>query len=149
MNPCINTPNYTTTAVIPVTYNQNTASAVIPIDKTCYESDDGQFRVDQLVNNAAKYPPSPYPCIVVRVRTQNHTRVRQLDEDQVEIMPTYKEMEALVDACNNAALASGKGKLYEVLQRVPEKTREHKQRWKQWNEARIRQPWWGQNYGKK
>ena len=149
MNPCINTPNHTTTTVLPVAYNQNTASAVIPIDKTCYESDDGQFRVDQLVKNAAKYPPSPYPCIVLRVRTQDHTRVRQLDHGYVEIMPTFKEMEELVDACNNAALASGKGKLYEVLQRVPEKTAAHKQHWKQWNEARIHQPWWGKNYGKK
>ena len=59
----------------------------------------------------------------------------------MEVMPSYREMEMLVDSMNSAALASGKGKLYEVLQRIPEKSAEHKQRWKEFNEARLRRPW--------
>jgi hypothetical protein len=55
----------------------------------------------------------------------------------VEIMPTFAEMEALVDGMNAAATASGKGQLYQILQRVPEKTAAHKAKWKRFNEARL------------
>ena len=122
---------------------------MIPVDKICYESDDRQFRVEQKVQSTAKYPPSPYPCIVMQFFPQDHTRIRRLDGGGVEVMLTNYETDQLVDAMNGAASASGKGKLYDVLQRVPEKTHEHKQRWKKWNEERLGvrpKPgkwWWG------
>lgn len=127
------------------------ATAVPPTDKVCYESPDGQFVVEQLVRKAAKYPPSNYPCIVLKVKVKDHTRVRNNGE-YVEIMPAYKEMEELVDAMNEAALAAGKGKLYNIIQRIPEKSKEHKERWREFNERRIngrqqgRKPWARRNH---
>ena len=131
------------------TYDQNTASAVIPVDKICYESDDRQFRVEQKVQSTAKYPPSPYPCIVMQFFPEDHTRIRRLSGGGIEVMLTNNETDQFVDAMNGAASASGKGKLYDVLQRVPEKTKQHKAKWKEINEERlgIRKPtgrwWWG------
>lgn len=135
------------------TYDQDTSSAVIPIDKTCYASEDGQFRIEQLVQKTAKFPPSPYPVIVLQFFPQDHTRIRRLEGGGIEAMLTGLEIEQFVDAYDEAARASGKGKVFEVLQRVPEKTREHKKRWKKWNEERLGlrpKPgkWWPKQYNK-
>lgn len=134
-------------------YEQNIASAVIPIDKTCYASEDGQFRIEQLVQKTAKFPPSPYPCIVMQFFPEDHTRIRRLAGGGIEVMLTNYETDQFVDAMNGAASASGKGKLYDVLQRVPEKTKEHKRRWKKWNEERLGlrakpNKWWPRQYAK-
>jgi hypothetical protein len=124
------------------------ATAVPPTDKVCYESPDGQFLVEQLVKKAAKYPPSNYPCVVLKVKAKDHTRVRNIG-DYVEIMPTYKEVEELATALNEAALAAGKGKLYTILQKIPEKSKAHKARWRDFNERRINsrhKPWQHRNH---
>lgn len=113
------------------------ADTVEPMDETVYESEDGQFKVRQLVLTAKKYPPSKYPCIVLRCKPRQHTRIRQIDGDAVEIMPSNAEVEALIDAMNSAAVASGKGRLYQILQRVPGKSAAHKARWRRYNEARV------------
>jgi hypothetical protein len=115
------------------------ATAVAPIDKVCFESDDGQIIISQLVKTAHKFPPHNYPCVVLAAKPADHTRVRRVGGGYIEIMPSFLEMEELVDAMNNVALASGKGKLYDILQRVPEKPRERKERWKQRNEMRVKQ----------
>lgn len=135
------------------TYDQNTASAVIPTDKTCYVSEDGQFRIEQLVQKTAKYPPSLYPCIVLQFFPAAHTRIRRLEGGGLEAMLTGYEIEQFVDAYDEAARASGKGKVFEILQRVPEKTKQHKQRWKKWNEERLGlrpkpSKWWPKQYSK-
>lgn len=124
-------PNTPTTPPNPV------ADAVTPIDKICYESEDQQIVISQLVKGAKKFPPSNYPCVVLAVKPVEHTRVRRIAGEYVEIMPSFREMEELVDAMNHAALASGKGKLYDILQRVPEKPHARKQHWKQRNEIRV------------
>ena len=140
-------------------YHQDTADAVIPEDKTCYVSDDGQLRIEQLVQQTAKFPPSPYPCIVLQLFPKDHTRIRRLESGGLEAMLTGFEIEQFIDAYNNAASASGKGKVFAVLQRVPEKTKQHKRKWREYNETRlgIRKPsgrwWWGKrkhqgNYSK-
>ena len=118
-------------------YAHDVADALEPMDEIVFESADGQFKVKRLVRKAKKYPPSKYPCIVVQCEPQQHTRIRQIDGGQVEIMPTYVETEALIDAMNSAAMASGKGQLYQILQRVPEKTAAHKAKWRKFNEARV------------
>ena len=135
------------------TYDQNTASSVIPTDKTCYASEDGQFRIEQLVQKTAKFPPSPYPTIVMQFFPRDHTRIRRLEDGGIEAMLTGLEIEQFVDAYDEAARASGKGKIFDILQRVPEKTKEHKQRWKKWNEERLglrQRPrkWWSKQYSK-
>ena len=111
--------------------------AIPPTDKVCYESEDQQFIVHHLVSKTAKFPPSRYPCVVLQCQPRPHTRVREIDGGYVEIMPSFKELEHLVDAMNDAAVATGKGKLYEVLQRIPEKTAAHKAKWLRFNEARV------------
>lgn len=131
------TPTPPDTNTPPAKYDQNIADAIVPIDKVCYESADGLVRIEQLVVGAAKFPPSPYPCIVLAAKPVKSARVRNIDGGYVEVMPTFREMEALVDAMNEAALASGKGKLYEVLQRVPEKSEARKRKWRAFNEARL------------
>ena len=125
------------------------AHALDPMDETIYESADGQFKVRQLVQTAERYPPSKYRCIVLECKPEQHTRIRHIDGGRLEIMPTFAEMEALIDAMNSAATASGKGKLYEVLQRVPEKTAAHKARWRRFNQARVRRNWKGKKHGGK
>jgi hypothetical protein len=124
-------------AAPPAVYNQNTANAVVPVDKVCHESADGQFQVKQLVKTAQRYPQSKYPCVVLSVKPVEHTRVRQLPGGYVELMPTHPEVDAVVDAMNEAAMAAGKGKLYEVLQRVPPKPGARKEAWKRRNEERV------------
>ena len=64
-------------------------------------------------------------------------------------MPTYAEMKALIDGMNSAGMASGKGKLYDVLQCVPEKTEAHKAKWRRFNEARVElsRNWRGKKHG--
>jgi len=125
-------------------YPHNTADAVPPTDKICYESQDKQIIVHQMVIKTAKFPPSRYPCIVLQCQPRPNTRVREIDGNYVEIMPTFKELEQFVDAINDAAVATGKGKLYEVLQRVPEKSEAHKRKWRRFNEERLglRKPRW-------
>ena len=54
---------------------------------------------------AQKFPPSNYLCVVLAVKPADHTRVRKKG-DYVEIMPSFLEMEELVVAMNNAALAT-------------------------------------------
>ncbi len=135
------------------TYDQNTASAVIPTDKICYESHDGQFRIEQLVQKTAKYPPSLYPVIVLQLFPEDHTRIRRLEGGGIEAMLTGLEIEQFVDAYDEAARASGKGKIFDILQRVPEKTKQHKQRWRKWNEERLGlrpkpHKWWPKQYSK-
>lgn len=133
----------------PATYDQNPADAIIPTDKICYESEDGLVRIDQLVYTTEKFPPSRYPCIVLLLKQEAHTRVRQIGGGYIEFMPTFKEMEELVIAMNNVGKSSGKGQLYQILQTVPEKTKRHKQKWREFNEARLGirpKPgkwWWG------
>jgi len=135
------------------TYEQDVSSAVIPVDKTCYVSEDGQFRIEQLVHKSAKFPPSPYPVIVMQFFPMDHTRIRRLEGGGIEVMLTGFEIEQFVDAYDEAARASGKGKIFEILQRIPEKTREHKQKWRQWNEQRLGlrpkpKKWWPRQYSK-
>jgi len=130
-------------------YAHDVADAREPVDETLYESADGQFKVRQLVQTAERYPPSKYRCIVLECKPEQHTRIRHIDGGRLEIMPTFAEMEALIDAMNSAATASGKGKLYEVLQRVPEKTAAHKARWRRFNQARGRRNWKGKKHGGK
>jgi hypothetical protein len=131
-------------------YQQNPADAVAPIDKTCFVSLDEQFRIEQLVKTAAKYPPSPYPCIVMQFFPEDHTRIRELEGGGVEAMLTNHEIEQFIIAFNNAALASGKGRMFDVLQHVPEKTKQHKAKWCEYNEIRLglrpkpRRSWWAQ-----
>jgi hypothetical protein len=135
------------------TYDQDTSTAVIPTDKVCYESDDGQFRVEQKVQSTAKYPPSLYPVIVLQLFPEDHTRIRRLEGGGIEAMLTGLEIEQFVDAYDEAARASGKGKIFDILQRVPEKTKQHKQRWRKWNEERLGlrpkpNKWWPKQYSK-
>jgi hypothetical protein len=118
-------------------YSQNTADAIVLTDKVCYESEDGQFRIEQLVKKVAKYPPSPYPCVVMKFFPENHTRIRKTEDGGLEAMLSNFEIEQFISAFNSAAMASGKGRIFEVLQRVPEKTKQHKQKWKRFNEARL------------
>jgi hypothetical protein len=118
-------------------YRHNTADSAPPADKICYESEDRQFVVHQLVRKTAKYPPSNYPCVVLQCRPSPNTRVRKIEGDYIEIMPTFKELEEFVVAINEAAVNSGKGRLYEILQRVPEKTAAHKRKWRRFNETRL------------
>jgi hypothetical protein len=119
-------------------YAHDVADALEPVDETLYESADGQFRVKQLVRTAKKFPPGKYACIVLECEPQEHTRIRHIDGGLLEIMPTFAEMDALIDSMNSAAMASGKGPLYQILHRVPEKTAAHKARWRRFNEARVR-----------
>ena len=125
-------------------YGHNTADAVPPTDKICYESEDKQIIVHQLVRTTAKFPPSGYPCVVLQCQPRPNTRVREIDGNYVEIMPTFKELEEFVIAINEAAIQSGKGRLYDILQRVPEKTEAHKRKWRRFNENRLglRKPHW-------
>ena len=132
-----------------VPYRHSTADSVPLTDKICYESEDKQFIVHQLVRTAAKFPPSNYPCVVLRCQPHPHTRVRKIEGDYVEIMPTFKELEEFVVAINDAAIQSGKGKLYELLQRVPEKTVAHKKKWRRYNEQRLGIRGNGGRYGSK
>ena len=129
-------------------YQQNPADAVAPTDKTCFVSLDEQFRIEQLVKKAAKFPPSPYPCVVMRFLPKDHTRIRELEGGGVEAMLTNHEVEQFVTAFNNAALASGKGQMFDILQHVPEKTKQRKEKWQRFHEARlgIRQNWHGRKY---
>jgi len=135
------------------TYDQNTADAIVPTDKICYASDDGLVRIDQLVFQTEKYPPSPYPCVVLVLNPDAHTRVREIHGGYIEYMPSFREMEELVIAMNNVAKASGKGQLYQILQTVPEKTKQHKEKWRRYNEERLGlrpKPgkWWPKQYSK-
>jgi hypothetical protein len=162
LNPSVQTPNTNQPTTVAATgtgtppstkpepsYDQNTASAVIPTDKTCYVSEDGQLRIEQMVEKSAKYPPSLYPVIVLQLFPEDHTRIRRLEGGGIEAMLTGLEIEQFVDAYDEAARASGKGKIFEILQRVPEKTKQHKDKWRKFNEERlgIRKPtgrwWWG------
>ena len=118
-------------------YRHSTADAVPVTDKICYESEDKQFVVHQLVIKTAKFPPSRYPCVVLQCQPRPNTRVRQIEGDYIEVMPTFRELEEFVMAINDAAVASGKGKLYDILQRVPEKTAAHKRKWRRFNEQRL------------
>ena len=129
------TPGKPPTEAVP--YTHNSADSVPPADKVCYESEDKQFVVHQLVRTTAKFPPSNYPCVVLRCQPRPHTRVRKIEEDYVEIMPTFKELEEFVVAINDAAIQSGKGRLYDILQRVPEKTEAHKRKWRRFNDSRL------------
>lgn len=52
-------------------------------------------------------------------------------------MLTHEELEQLISAFNAVAESEGKGKLYEILQRVPPKTEARKAKWRQFNEARF------------
>jgi hypothetical protein len=45
-----------------------------------------------------------------------------------ELMPNYREMEALLDGMTAVALPPGKGQLYEISQRIPEKAAPYKQK---------------------
>ena len=118
-------------------YRHNSADAVPVTDKICYESEDKQFVVHQLVIKTAKFPPSRYPCVVLQCQPRPNTRVRQIEGGYIEIMPTFRELEEFVIAINDAAINSGKGRLYDILQRVPEKTEAHKRKWRRFNEQRL------------
>ena len=128
-------------------YSQNTADSIKPIDKVCFVSDDGQIVIRQKVKTAQKHPPSDYPCIVIESRALvPHSRVRRLPDGGLELMLTYEECENLITYLNEAAKMAGKGELYQILQRVPPKTRAHKEKWKRRNEERLglrpKMDWW-------
>ena len=75
--------------------------------------------------------------VLARPRIVRHERVRRLPDGGLELMLTYEECENLITYLNEAAKMAGKGELYQILQRVPPKTRAHKEKWKRRNEERL------------
>lgn len=113
------------------------ASAPPPTDKTCWQSEDGLVTIKQLVKLAQRHPPSDYPCVVVQSVPRRFERIRQLNNDVMELMLTYEDVEQFVTELNAAAATQGKGKLYEILQHVPPKSKSRKERWRRFNRRRI------------
>lgn len=91
-------------------------------DEVCWQSNDGQvtFLIKARPN---RWPRSSYPVLVAALRAKQHTRIQPLDDGSagVEALLTHEEIEQLVDGINRIALQTGKGKLFEILQRVPPK----------------------------
>lgn len=108
-----------------------------PQDKIVWRSDDGLIVIRQLVRQAKRHPQSDYPCIVIQAFPVKHERVRRIANGGVELMPAHLEFDAMVDAINAVATSQGKGKLYDVLQRVAPKSKERKMAWKKINIARA------------
>ena len=113
------------------------ARVALPVDKICWQSDDGLVVIKQLVTQAQKFPPSPYPCVVMQGYPKEHERVRRIPGGGIEIMLTHEEMESFIDAFNDVAENQGKGKLYQILQRIPPKPAWRKNHWRRLNQERL------------
>jgi hypothetical protein len=108
-------------------------------DEICWQAEDGQ--VCLLIKAwPRRWPQSTYPVLVAALRPKDHTRIQRLDDGSggVEALFTYYEIEQLVEATNQIAARTGKGKLYEILQRVPPKDPARKQKWDRINQAHHR-----------
>jgi hypothetical protein len=130
---------------------QSTASPTNPKaptklkDKTCFVSSDRRVVVKLLVEMLQRHPPSKYPCVVLQVFPEDHTRIRAIPGGGVECMFAHDELDAFLTAFNAAAVSQGKGEIYKILQSVPSKTAERKAVWKSHNETRLGlrpTPWW-------
>lgn len=113
------------------------ATQAAPIDKICWQSQDGLIVIKQLVRLAQKYPPSPYPCVVIQAFAREHERVRRIHGAGIELMLKHEETEEFLIAFNAAAESQGKGKLYQILQRVPLKPKWRKEHWRGFNQRRL------------
>jgi hypothetical protein len=122
---------------MPFLDDARTRVAEAPIDKVCWESEDGIVAIRQLVKLAQKHPPSDYPCIVLQAFPRDHERVRWIKGGGVELMLTYQEVEKFIVALNEAAQTQGKGQIYAVLQSIAPKPQWRKDEWKKRNEARL------------
>lgn len=109
-------------------------------DEICWRANDGL--VSLLIKACPRrWPPSNYPVLVAVLRPKPHTRIQNLDDGSgsIEALFTYEEVEKLVEGVNRVAVETGKGKIFEILQRVPPKDPARKAWWDRFN-GTIRRP---------
>ncbi len=104
-------------------------------DKICWEAKDGQVCI-VIKSWPRRWPQSSYPVMVVRLRAKQNTRIQGLEDGPgVEALLTFQELEQVVEVTNRIGIDTGKGKIFEILQRIPPKDPARKEKWKRINAA--------------